>query len=258
MIPSLFRSTALIWRGRYYNPQLGNWPTASARFGDYKIMIGLDCDREKIWQAWPTPGDEEVPFGQSGGWLEPGTDHARSPLLDGNRSQAREAAGAGADPTCATGIAYSNTAGSICCLKSCTRCGCPKGQPYHCGAGVAKKQCQDGCCVEEIVKAARSCHESGPPCVMGPGQPQECLYDLAKDKNETTNLAHLPEHASLFAALKQRLAEAGATGPPLASAFPRDVGQRNATVTQLICDQERASGFLEPMDWKSGPTAGGE
>ena len=25
--------------GRYYNPQLGNWPTASARFGDYKVRF---------------------------------------------------------------------------------------------------------------------------------------------------------------------------------------------------------------------------
>jgi hypothetical protein len=44
-------------------------------------------------------------------------------------------------------------------------------------------------------------------------------YNLAVDKNETTNLAGRPEHASLLAMLKQRLVEAGETGPPLASAF---------------------------------------
>ena len=44
-------------------------------------------------------------------------------------------------------------------------------------------------------------------------------YNLAVDKNETTNLAGSPEHASLLAMLKQRLVDAGATGPPLASAF---------------------------------------
>ena len=46
-----------------------------------------------------------------------------------------------------------------------------------------------------------------------------CRYNLAVDKNETTNLAGSPEHASLLAMLKQRLVDAGATGPPLASAF---------------------------------------
>jgi hypothetical protein len=43
-------------------------------------------------------------------------------------------------------------------------------------------------------------------------------------------------------------------GPPLASAFPPDVGQENKTATALICAQQEKSGFLEPLDWHSGPT----
>ena len=103
------------------------------------------------------------------------------------------------------------------------------------------------------------------------------------DKNETTNLAGSPEHASLLAMLKQRLADAGATGPPLASAFvvrvhrgerrettgamlrmcsatdavphavalQAGIGPDNSTVTKFICDQQQEYGFLEPMDWQT-------
>jgi hypothetical protein len=223
-------------------------------------MVGENCEGDKTWQAWPVPGTEEVPFGQSGGWLEAGTNHARSPLLDGNKS-AVAASGPG-DPNCTTGIPDQNSKGDVCCLKSCGKCGCPKGVPNHCEAGVTKKK--DGCCLEEILAEKRPCTSFPPPCMLGPAPPPappgtegECLFNLATDKNETTNLRNVPGHDSLFAALKQRLEEAGATGPPLASAFPPDVGPINKTVTALICAQQEKYGFLEPMDWRSGPTGGG-
>lgn len=65
------------WTCRYFNKSLGNWPYAAARFGDWKVIVGKDCEEQQTWQAWPTPGETEIPFGLTGGWLEPGQRHSR-------------------------------------------------------------------------------------------------------------------------------------------------------------------------------------
>ena len=54
----------------------------------------------------------------------------------------------------------------------------------------------------------------------------------------------------MLASFMERLRVAAATGPPLASAFPADVGPKNATATKLICAQQAQFGYLEPLDWK--------
>ena len=82
-----------------------------------------------------------------------GTDHARSPLLDGNKSDSESGTGgsdiimtlgASAAACPGTGIASKSSKGAICCLKSCGQCGCPGGVPHHCEKNVSKRECQDG------------------------------------------------------------------------------------------------------------------
>ena len=58
---------------------------------------------------------------------------------------------------------------------------------------------------------------------------QGCLFNLATDLNESHNLRNDPDHADLFDKLTAMLAERGATGPPLTSAFP--LGEMNRTGT---------------------------
>lgn len=125
--------------GRYFNASVGNWPITAARFGNWKVIVGKNCEEQQTWQAWPTPGEKEVSFGLTGGWLEPGTNHARSPLLDGHDS-----ADAQAPPCGDSGIQFSGSKGTVCCLKSCGKCGCPGGVPYHCDKNVSKTECQNG------------------------------------------------------------------------------------------------------------------
>ena len=48
---------------QYFNPSLGDVGVQSARFGDWKLIVGLHCDSQQVWQAWPTPEDAPVPFG---------------------------------------------------------------------------------------------------------------------------------------------------------------------------------------------------
>ena len=67
---------------------------------------------------------------------------------------------------------------------------------------------------------------------------------------EKNNLASDPIHAGLIAELLGKLHSAAATGPPLAVAFPPDVGPINHTATELVCEQEQDTGYLEPLDWR--------
>jgi hypothetical protein len=76
-------------------------------------------------------------------------------------------------------------------------------------------------------------------------------YNITADPTELHNLAAEPERAALVKGLLARLAAAGATGPPLASAFPADIGMKNSTATELECAQEGQFGYLEPLDWKT-------
>jgi arylsulfatase A-like enzyme len=49
--------------------------SASAQFGKWKLIVGTHS--LDLPQAWPEPGPDAVPFGESGGKVESGTDHAR-------------------------------------------------------------------------------------------------------------------------------------------------------------------------------------
>lgn len=89
---------------RYFNPSLGNVAVQAARFGKYKLILGVNCSlpSNKVWQAWPAPAAGAVPFGRSGGVVEAGTDHARAPLLEDapNRSELATGATAAAAHPC--------------------------------------------------------------------------------------------------------------------------------------------------------------
>lgn len=73
--------------------QCSSCSSLAARFGDYKIILGVDGGPGV--QAWPTPGASEVPFGRSGGKVEGGTDHYRAPLLDKEQQEALHGADEG-------------------------------------------------------------------------------------------------------------------------------------------------------------------
>lgn len=53
--------------------------SAAIRVGDMKLIMGNPGDSRTI--AWPGQASEPVPFGLSGGVVEPGTDHARAPSI---------------------------------------------------------------------------------------------------------------------------------------------------------------------------------
>lgn len=54
---------------------------AAIRYNHYKLIIGK-VGGSNVIQSWPKQGSSPVPFGRSGGTLEPGTDHCRAPLLE--------------------------------------------------------------------------------------------------------------------------------------------------------------------------------
>ena len=54
---------------------------SAIRVEDLKLIINASCTDRPVWQKWPSPGSQPVPFGRSGGTVEHGTDHARAPLL---------------------------------------------------------------------------------------------------------------------------------------------------------------------------------
>ena len=221
-----------------FNKSLGDVGVASARFGDWKVITGYSCTSQMKHQAWPTPGSGHVAFGQSGGKVEAGTNHARSPLLDGVRTFGDR--GMAPDPTCKQGIL--NAKGNVCCASSCGTCG-----GASCGelpGGSAN------CCVKKIQKQGESCDEAPPPCVMHRTEQSVCLYNLKEDLGETTNLANDPNHKELLAELLNKLKARGQAAPNINIAFA-DVGRRNKTVDQKTCQQEESTGYLEPVDWKT-------
>ena len=55
--------------------------SSSIRMGEMKLIVGDPGDSRTI--AWPQPASTPVPFGRSGGVIEPGTDHARAPGIGG-------------------------------------------------------------------------------------------------------------------------------------------------------------------------------
>ena len=227
-----------------FNKSLGDVGVASARFGRWKLITGTSCEGNSVHQAWPALGEQAVPFGQSGGQIEAGTDHARAPLLKHVRSNGER--GVAPDPTCAHGI-RSGGAGAVCCATACGGCGGPNcgGMP---GGGKA-------CCEGKIKASGVMCTEAPAPCVMNQTKPAKttaCLYDLEADLGETTNLADDPARAALLAELMGKLAARGAAAPDIAIAFA-DVGRVNKTASATTCAQEEATGYLEPIDWVQHP-----
>ena len=94
----------------------------------------------------------------------------------------------------------------------------------------------------------------GPPPAPGPKPPKKtsvCVYDLSTDLNETRNLATDPRYAELVAGLLRKLKARGDTGPPLEVAFVPGVGMNNKTARAGLCAQENATGYLEPLDWRT-------
>jgi hypothetical protein len=187
-------------QNQYFNNTGGKCPTckantgvSAARFGDYKIILGASCNAGIV--SWPELAPSPVPFGKTTGWVREGTNWAYAGLLNktdmdtglaldedsaegsaafessysdsaasGWSSTHDLSSGAGPDPTCATGIADSHSGGEICCLKSCTKCGCPGGIPYGPGGDA-------GCCVGKIFKDDKPCSKNPPPCVLKPAGP---------------------------------------------------------------------------------------
>lgn len=209
-----------------------------------------------MWQAWPELSQTEVPFGLTGGQREPGTDHLRASSLPKLQAPTTSSP----DPTCATGIPvdYHGHGEVTCCAKECGVCGVSSecqlpvkdGKPCPC---ASRPGGADACCVSTIEHSDRMCAEYPPPCVVRKNISSlpVCLFNVVTDPSERNNVAGDPANAGVIAMLKARLATAAATGPPLASAFPPDVGPINTTATAAVCAQQEATGYLEPLDWRT-------
>jgi len=236
-------------QNQYFNHTGGHCATckpnvrvAAARFGDWKVITGASCTGANV-VSWPEPAAEEVPFGLSTGWVREGTNWAYAGLLNHSQSLGTMSAThteqvLTPDPQCDTGIKQKQ----VCCLASCTECGCPGGVPHGPGG-------KDGCCSQIIQRANRTCDEYPPPCVLPPRPAQlpGCLFNLATDLDESTNLRNEPQYAQLWDRLVAKLTERGATGPPLTSAFP--LGEKNNTANGLRCEIAKRTGFLFPLDY---------
>eukprot|EP00051_Salpingoeca_urceolata_P031212 m.10785 g.10785 ORF g.10785 m.10785 type:complete len:536 (-) comp3858_c0_seq1:56-1663(-) len=59
----------------------GDALAGAIRFNHYKLIVG--SPGKSVIQAWPNVSATPVPFGQTHGHVEPGTDHCRAPLLEG-------------------------------------------------------------------------------------------------------------------------------------------------------------------------------
>lgn len=258
---------------QHFNSSLGDSEGQAARFDvdgvPWKLITDYNCNSSQVWQAWPPLEASPIPFGLTGGDVEAGTDHARAASLPTddkywlqNSGRAEDGGDnkAAPDPTCNTGISadYHNHGTVVCCPKECGVCGAQSecqlpiknGKPCPC---AARQGGPNACCVHSIETSGRSCKEVGPPCVVHRGpEPAKppCLFNLRDDPGERNNLGADPQHATLLASLIAKLAEAASTGPPLSVAFAPDVGPKNSTVLQAICDQEGAYGYLEPYDWR--------
>jgi hypothetical protein len=205
----------------------------------------------QVWQAWPELSSTAVPFGLSGGQTEPGTDHLRASSLSKLHGIHDHA-----DPTCATGLPvdYHSHGVVTCCAKECGVCGVSSECQLPVKNGTAcpcasRPGGADACCVSTIEKSGRRCADFDPPCIVHSTEPSVCLFNVVADPEEHTNLANNSEYSALIATLSARLATMAAGGPPLASAFPADIGPINATAEALVCAQEEATQFLEPLDW---------
>eukprot|EP01050_Picozoa_sp_SAG11_P022198 SAG11_NODE_4134_length_2046_cov_1.347714_2_plen_133_part_00 len=125
--------------------------------------------------------------------------------------------------------------------------------PNHCDKGETKKQCQAGCCLEEIERANKSCATHPPPCVLSPPPAAKrpgCIFNVKTDPHELHNLRADPANnysEALFQKLSTMLKERAETGPPLTSAFP--LGERNATAKNETCNIGKETGYLLPSDY---------
>jgi len=245
---------------QYFNPQLGDSGSVAARFGEMKIIGDWNCDGNDVWQAWPELSTTPIEFGESGGELEAGTDHCRAASI----SEDMEGRGGGrksnrsliADPTCATGIKarYHNSSVTVCCPKSCGECGVASecqlpiknGKPCPC---AGRPGGAEACCVTNIQDGHRWCSTNAPPCIVAEKSKPFCLYNLTADPFERNNLGKDPKYADLINDLALKLQSRGATGPPLASAFPADIGMKNSTASAQSCQQENKTGYLEYLGW---------
>ena len=239
---------------RFFNTSLGDGSGMAARFREMKIMVGVNCQGDQVWQKWPEPSPAPVPFGLSGGVLEAGTDHARVAALSSLQQQQQSPVGA--DPKCQTGLPvdYHGHGTITCCAKECGVCGAKSecqlpvkdGKPCPCASrpgGAA------ACCVGTIGASGRMCATNDPPCVVSRKHHDNvCLFNLTADPTERVNLAAMPAYAQLIEKLLGRLRRIGSTGPPLRDAFPADIGMQNSTAKRQSCAQTERTGFLGPLD----------
>ena len=259
-------------QNKYFNNSGGHCPScasnvgvSSARFGDFKIIIGASCtvagaSGARVVAAraaghappsnavvpWPTLSASAVAFGNSSGWVRNGTNWAYAGLLSKATLDAR------ADPTCATGIVRTRAeppeTGTVCVPRSQAGCTCPHGVPTAHSPPQNSSACVKAtCCIEVIIASGTRCSAAAPPCIMDAAPAKGCLFNLARDPSESNNLRSDPAHIQLFATLARRLLERGATGPPLTSAFP--LGEKNATVDARSCARGEATGYLLPDDY---------
>lgn len=56
--------------------------SSAIRMGEMKLLVNNPGDSRTI--GWPEPAAKPVPFGLTGGEIEPGTDHARAPAVGGS------------------------------------------------------------------------------------------------------------------------------------------------------------------------------
>ena len=72
------------WRGCSCDYRNNPQKTCSSaiRMGEMKLLVNNPGDSRTI--GWPEPAAKPVPFGLTGGEIEPGTDHARAPAVGGS------------------------------------------------------------------------------------------------------------------------------------------------------------------------------
>ena len=229
---------------RYCNASSGTSSVApfgpTIQVGNYKLLGGNPGQSDII--AWPEPAANPVPFGRSGGVIEPGTDHWRAGSLPHTADEY---------------VLYVRVVCVCACVRACV-CACVRACIKHRQTASPKQQLAQPmlACVRACVRVVLlgACEHptnlAHPTWYTGRYRAGDvqcspwCLFDVVADPSESHDLASDPQYAAIVQQLVNRVTELGAAGPPWAWPLSNDQVDE---VLEEICNVSNTTRVYEPV-----------